>query len=94
MGKYGHLPQRRHLHLDVHGTNSSNDRYGVPLDNPFVGVAGLVRSTPTACAISGSVLGSSDLTATVLGNLVDLLGYVNFHTTTYGGGEIRGQIIR
>jgi glucose/arabinose dehydrogenase len=29
------------LRIDVNGTNSSNGQYGVPLDNPFVGVEGV-----------------------------------------------------
>jgi hypothetical protein len=28
------------LRIDVHGTNSANGKYGIPADNPFVGVAG------------------------------------------------------
>ena len=47
-----------------------------------------------AYGISGSVVGSTALTAPVLGNLIDGLGYINFHSTANSGGEIRGQIGR
>ena len=47
-----------------------------------------------AYGISGSVVGTTTLNATVLGNLIDGLGYINFHTPTNSTGEIRGQISR
>ena len=43
---------------------------------------------------SGSVHGSTALSETVLNHLIDSLGYINFHTTINGGGEVRGQIVR
>jgi glucose/arabinose dehydrogenase/plastocyanin len=44
--------------------------------------------------VAGSVSGSTTLSPTVLGYLIDGLSYVNFHTTANSGGEIRGQIGR
>ncbi|MFB9834398.1 PQQ-dependent sugar dehydrogenase [Actinoallomurus acaciae] len=34
------VPQGKILRIDPHGTDSSNGRYGVPADNPFVGRSG------------------------------------------------------
>jgi hypothetical protein len=47
-----------------------------------------------AWGAAGSVTGSTMLTPTVLGYLIDSFSYVNFHTATNPGGEIRGQILR
>jgi glucose/arabinose dehydrogenase len=44
--------------------------------------------------VFGSVTGTASLDATVLSELIDGLGYVNFHTAANSGGEIRGQILR
>lgn len=43
---------------------------------------------------SGSINGTATLDATVLGYLIDGLGYINIHTPTNGSGEVRGQILR
>ncbi|HWQ93435.1 MAG TPA: CHRD domain-containing protein [Clostridia bacterium] len=47
-----------------------------------------------AWGASGVVRGTTTLTSTVLGYLIDGLGYVNFHTAAYPPGEIRGQVGR
>jgi glucose/arabinose dehydrogenase len=36
-------PLGKILRIDVNGTNSANGQYGIPADNPFVGMAGAVR---------------------------------------------------
>jgi glucose/arabinose dehydrogenase len=47
-----------------------------------------------AYGTAGSLVGTAPLGITNLLNLIDGSTYVNFHTTNYPGGEIRGQIIR
>jgi hypothetical protein len=42
---------------------------------------------------SGNISGSTTLDATVLGYLIDGLGYINIHTVTNAPGEVRGQIL-
>jgi hypothetical protein len=70
----------------IHAPAPASGTAGVVVDfSPFNG---------GAYGVSGSVVGSTTLTATVLGNLIDGLGYINFHSTTNSGGEIRGQIGR
>jgi len=47
-----------------------------------------------AFGVSGSTAGIIPLTSDQLGNVSDLVTYVNFHTGANPGGEIRGQIFR
>jgi hypothetical protein len=47
-----------------------------------------------AYGASGSLAGEVSLTADQLAAFVDELTYLNFHTSTNSGGEIRGQITR
>jgi hypothetical protein len=47
-----------------------------------------------AFGASGSVAGFIPLTVDQLGNVSDLITYVNFHTAANPSGEIRGQIFR
>ena len=70
----------------IHAPATTSGTAGVVVDfSPFNG---------GAYGVSGSVVGSTSLTATVLDNLIDGLGYINFHTAANPGGEIRGQIGR
>jgi glucose/arabinose dehydrogenase len=70
----------------IHAPASASGTAGVVLGfGPFNG---------GAWGASGSLTGSTLLTPTVLGYLIDGVSYVNFHTTAYPSGEIRGQIIR
>ena len=41
---------------------------------------------------SGTITGSTTITPTQLAQIRQHLGYVNVHTTNFGGGEIRGQL--
>ncbi|MEO6335137.1 MAG: FG-GAP-like repeat-containing protein, partial [Pyrinomonadaceae bacterium] len=41
---------------------------------------------------SGTITGSASITPTQLAQIRQHLGYVNVHTTSNGGGEIRGQL--
>lgn len=43
---------------------------------------------------SGTITGTGSITPTQLGQLRAGQGYVNVHTTNFGGGEIRGQLAR
>ena len=58
--------------------------------------------TPFATGVGGTVTGKWDLNegngigrtfADQLGNILAGLTYMNFHTTQFGSGEIRGQIL-
>jgi hypothetical protein len=56
--------------------------------------------TPFATGVGGTISGKWDLTegnnTTFAAQLPNILGgtsYINFHTTQFGGGEIRGQIL-
>ncbi|MBV9891280.1 MAG: CHRD domain-containing protein, partial [Rhizobacter sp.] len=56
--------------------------------------------TPFATGVGGTVSGKWDLTegnnttfAAQLGNILAGTSYINFHTTQFPGGEIRGQIL-
>ncbi len=70
----------------IHGPSIVSQTGGILVDlAPFNG-----GSWGTA----GSLAGIETLTTAQLGNLVDGLTYVNIHSTTFGGGEIRGQILR
>jgi glucose/arabinose dehydrogenase len=70
----------------VHGPASASANAGVIL--PLSGFNG------GAFGVSGSLTGSSTLTATTLASLIDGLTYLNFHTAANPSGEIRGQILR
>jgi hypothetical protein len=47
-----------------------------------------------AFGTGGSLVGTVNLTPPQLANIIDLLTYVNIHTTPNPGGEIRGQLNR
>jgi hypothetical protein len=49
--------------------------------------------TFTNGATSGTFSGNATLTPANVANVLNGLSYVNIHTTTFGGGEIRGQIV-
>ncbi len=66
----------------IHGPGGTGQNAGILV--PFPGVP---------AAASGTISGSVPLTSQQLLDLVSGLTYVNIHTATYGGGEIRGQIL-
>jgi hypothetical protein len=70
----------------IHGPASASQNAGV-----LVGLSGFNGG---GFGASGSLAGTTSLTANVLSSLIDGLTYVNFHTVAYGSGEIRGQITR
>jgi len=68
----------------IHGPGSVFQSVGVLVDlAPFNG---------GAYGSSGSLTGTTPLSATNLSSLLDGLTYLNLHTTNHPGGEIRGQI--
>jgi len=60
---------------------------------PAGGNAGVVLTLTETGGTSGSVTGSGVLTPPQVADLLNGLNYVNIHTATNGGGEIRGQIV-
>lgn len=72
--------------MHIHGPAPANGTAGV-----LVGLAGLSVGSLGA---SGSLAGSTTLSASTLANLLDGLTYLNIHTALHPGGEIRGQLLR
>ena len=70
----------------IHAPASASQTAGV--------VVGFTPFNGGAWGAFGGVTGTTNLTATVANHLIDGLGYINFHTTANGSGEIRGQITR
>lgn len=56
--------------------------------------AGVLVPLSTPTGTSGSISGTVSLTPPVLANVLAGMTYINIHTTTNAGGEIRGQITR
>jgi len=56
--------------------------------------AGILVPLNNPAGTSGSISGTVSLTPTVLADVLAGLTYINIHSTTNGGGEIRGQIVR
>ncbi len=54
--------------------------------------AGVQITFPVVGGTSGTISGSSSITATQINQIRTGLGYVNIHSTNFGGGEIRGQL--
>ncbi|GEM_PF-179428 len=69
----------------IHGPASKEESAGV-----LVNLAGLVDG---AFGIDGSLSGPVTLTPSQLGQVIKGRTYVNIHTGTHTGGEIRGQIL-
>lgn len=69
----------------IHGPSDTGGSAGVMRD--------LVAFHDGPLATQGSFGGTMGLTPQQLANVVDGLTYVNIHTTTFGGGEVRGQIV-
>lgn len=42
---------------------------------------------------AGTITGMAIIDDTVKSHIIDGLSYINLHSTTFGGGEIRGQVI-
>lgn len=60
---------------------------------PGVNAGVLFGFTPPTGVTSGLISGSGTASAATINALNAGLSYVNIHTTTFSGGEIRGQII-
>ena len=58
---------------------------------PGVGAGVLIGLTIPLGATSGTISGSGTLNAAGIAGMLNGLTYVNIHTSTFGGGEIRGQ---
>ena len=70
----------------IHGPSAINQGAGVLVDlSPLNG---------GAFGRSGSLVGTVTLTPSVLASLLDRVTYLNIHTDNFGGGEIRGQVLR
>jgi hypothetical protein len=70
----------------IHGPASASGTAGVLVDlAPFNG---------GAFGAAGSLSGTTALSASSWASVIDQLTYINYHTPTNGGGEIRGQILR
>ena len=60
-----------------------------------VGVnAGVIINFPAVGGTAGTLTGTGAITAAQITQLRSGQGYVNIHTTNFGGGEIRGQLAR
>ncbi len=70
----------------IHGPAAATATAGVILDFSTFNGGGY--------GAAGVVSGITATTPTVLNALIDGLGYINFHTALYSGGEVRGQIGR
>ena len=55
---------------------------------------GVLVPLSTPAGVSGSISGTLSLSPQVLADVLAGMTYINIHTTTNGGGEIRGQITR
>lgn len=59
---------------------------------PVGGTAGVFFPLSGTGTTSGTITGSGTLTATQIGYITSGNAYVNVHSSTFGSGEIRGQI--
>lgn len=55
--------------------------------------AGVQVALTGVSGISGTVIGSAAITGTQATDLIAGLWYINIHTSTFPGGEIRGQVV-
>ncbi|MCA9292927.1 MAG: CHRD domain-containing protein [Phycisphaerales bacterium] len=60
---------------------------------PGVNAGVLVTLSPTVGATSGTITGSGTLTAPQITDMLNGLHYINLHSTSFGGGELRGQVV-
>lgn len=72
--------------MHIHGPAAINASAGVLVD--------MVPLHSGAFGVSGRIVGGVTLTPAQRGNVVDGQTYLNIHSTTFGAGEIRGQILR
>jgi hypothetical protein len=70
----------------IHGPASASANAGV--------LVGLSPFNGGAFGASGTMSGTTTLSASTLSSLIDGLTYINLHTSANPGGEIRGQILR
>jgi hypothetical protein len=56
--------------------------------------AGIVLGLGVTGGTSGTVFGGGTLTAPQVTDMLNGLHYVNVHSSTFGGGEIRGQVVQ
>jgi len=64
----------------IHGPAAVGSNAGVQITFPVVG------------GTSGTISGTLPITAAQIAQIRGGLGYINIHTTNFGGGEIRGQL--
>jgi hypothetical protein len=84
------------LWYKVYGSGLSGSITAAHIHNGAVGVAGGVAvafGTPTNNWVGGIITGT-DLTTTLINNMLKGLTYVNIHTAANPNGEVRGQIWR
>ena len=79
--------------VDLTG-NFSNSHIHIGADNVFGGVVVGINGNHTPSGTkSGSYSGTVALTAPQQTDLLNNLHYINIHSSAFGGGEIRGQLV-
>ena len=83
--------------IDVNGTFTglSGSRTDQHIHGPagFGANAGVFFPLSGTGTTSGTILGSGTLTLAQIGFITSGNAYINVHSSTFGGGEIRGQIV-
>ena len=80
--------------VDLTG-NFSNSHIHLGADNVAGGVVVGINGNHTPSGTkSGSYSGTVALTAPQQADLLNNLHYINIHSSTFGGGEIRGQLVQ
>jgi len=92
--------------LSIEGTNKVNwlvNYQGLTSSTTAAHIHGFADTTTstgvkvgfaTPSGTKGTIMGSAAITEDIRTNLLNGKMYVNIHTTTNGGGEIRGQVLR
>lgn len=83
------------LLFDIRYANLAGDATAAHIHGPAdtSTSAGVLVPLPTPSGRSGQLTGSLSLSPQHLGYVIDGMTYINIHSTTAGGGEIRGQIL-
>lgn len=55
--------------------------------------AGVALGIAGAGGTAGNIVGSANISAAFEQHILDGLAYINIHTSTFPGGEIRGQVV-